>query len=274
MKIALIADIHGNVPALDAVLQDAEKAQPDLYLCLGDVVDGPDPSGSIERVVALPNHQCILGNTDRYIMQQEEPPELTVAAVLESPQTLPKFQQATASFAWSRGHLCATGWYETLFDWPIEWRAILPSGQTLLAVHASPGLSDGPGIAPYTTDEQLDQLLRGCTESIVCVGHTHLPFVRHFEEKLIINPGSVGNPLVDDQNACYAILSADQDGVTVDLRQVPYDNAGFIAMVRKSHHPAASYIVDHHLGRKTVEGQKITVAARWHLIEERNRSLQ
>lgn len=273
MKIALIADIHGNTLALDAVLEDIAKHQPDIYLCLGDVVDGPDPSGSIERVTALPNVQCILGNTDRYIMQQEEPAELTAAAALEAPALLPKFQQATASFAWSRGYLCATGWYDTLFEWALEWRITLPDGRNLLAVHASPGLSDGPGIAPYTTDEQIGQLLRGCDEQIICVGHTHLPFVREFDDRLLINPGSVGNPLVAEQRACYAILTATADRVDVELKQIAYDNLQFIEMTQKSQHPATTFIVDHQLGKKTVEGQKISAAARWFMVEERNRSL-
>lgn len=273
MKIAIIADIHGNPIALDAVLRDAAKLEPDIYLCLGDIVDGYDPTGCIRRVAALPNLHCILGNTDRYIMGQEEPPELTKAKVAASPEKLPTFQQATGSFAWSRGHLCATGWYSKLFGCGLEWRTTLADGRKVLAVHASPGLSDGPGIAPYTTDDQLAQMLAGCPESVLCVGHTHLPFVREFNGKLIINPGSVSNPLVDDLSACYALVTSTDRSLDVDLRQVPYDNALVIDKIRQSHHPAASFMIDHQLGKKTIEGQKISAAARWYLIEERNRTL-
>ena len=70
MKIALIADIHGNQIALDAVLQDAAASGAEQYLCLGDIVDGYDPTGCAQQMAALPELQCILGNTDRYIMQQ------------------------------------------------------------------------------------------------------------------------------------------------------------------------------------------------------------
>ncbi len=269
MKIALIADIHGNSIALNAVLADAAAHEPDHYLILGDIVDGHDPLAVLDMVTSLPNVRCIYGNTDRYVLTGIGPPDLSAESVKERPDRIPKFQQATASFAWTKGHLHAAGWYDYLYALALEERLTLPDERTLLAVHASPGLADGPGIAPFTADEQLAEILDGGNADIICVGHTHMPFARTLGQIAVINPGSVSNPIAPDLRACYAVLNATSDNLEIIQRRVAYDHEAVINAVRASEHPAADFIIDHQRGQKTVENLQQAVQARWHMITAR-----
>jgi putative phosphoesterase len=269
MKIVLLADIHGNSIALCAVLDDIQPQEADMYLILGDIVDGHEPSVVLDVVSKLRNVRCITGNTEGYITTGEGPPSLSVSNVVNRPELIGKFQEATASFAWTKGALCATGWFEYLCDLPVEERLELPDGRTLLAVHSSPGFADGPGIAPHTTDSEMDELLYGCDAEVICVGHTHLPFIRNYNKTLVINPGSVSNPLAPDLRASYAILNATADGLEVVHRRVAYDHAVVVEEVRKSHHPAADFIIDHQLGKYTVEDLMRVAQSRMHLVKSR-----
>jgi len=267
MRIALIADIHGNSIAFDAVLADAAEQHPDSYLFLGDLVDGHDPSGVVERICSLPHTQCIFGNTEQYILTGNGPPPYTVRDIPHHLDRLPQFQQGTASWAWSKGWLCATGWIDWVAQLPREVHIALPNGQTLLGVHAMPGYADGPGIGPHITDAELTTWLTGCGADIVCVGHTHIPFIREVNQVTVINPGAVSNPLAPDLRASYALLHADDLGWRVQHRRVAYDHAAVIAAVERSQHPAASFIIDHQLGNRTIAGMVAAANARRHMIK-------
>lgn len=267
MRLALIADIHGNSIALDAVLADAAEKQVEGYCFLGDLVDGHDPSGVLERITRLPKSCFIVGNTERYIITGEGPPSLTLEGVRQKPERLPVFQEATASWAWSKGWLCATGWFEWVGALPVEQRLVLPNHQTLLCVHATPGYADGPGIGPHTSDGELADLVAGCAADVVCVGHTHVPFVRMIDRVMVINPGPVSNPLAPDLRASYAILDADGNGFKVTHQRVAYDHRATIEAVQRSQHPAARFIIDHQLGNRTVEGMMAAAMARRHMLQ-------
>jgi predicted phosphodiesterase len=266
MRIALIADIHGNSIAFDAVLADAVGHNPDTYLFLGDLVDGHDPSGVLERIRNLPKTLCIFGNTEQYIITGNGPPPYTLRDIPHHLDKLHQFQQGTASWAWSKGWLCATHWFDWVCQLPRETHITLPNGQLLLGVHAMPGYADGPGIGPHITDAELTTWLTGCTAAIVCVGHTHIPFIRMVNQVTVINPGAVSNPLAPDLRASYALLDADNLGWTVQHRRVEYDHAAVIAAVERSQHPAASFIIDHQVGNRTIDGMVAAANARRHMI--------
>ena len=220
MRIALIADIHGNSIALDAVLADAAMQEITYYCFLGDLVDGHNPSGVLERITSLPNACFIAGNTENYIITGEGPPSLSLESTKKKPERLTIFQEATASWAWSKGWLCATGWFDWLRALRIEHRLVLSNKVTLHCVHASPGYAGGPGIGPHTSDEELAELTANCQADIVCVGHTHVAFVRKIEGVTVINPGPVSNPLAPDLRAAYAILDVDNQQVRVTHQRV------------------------------------------------------
>src|SRR5688572_21341397 len=195
MKIALLSDIHGNSIALDAVLADIQaRGGVDGYWVLGDLVAlGPDPIGVLERLAALPNLQCVRGNTDRYVCSGDRPPP-TAADVGANPGLLPTLVEVAGTFAWTQGAVTAAGWLAWLKGLPLELPAVLPDGARFLGVHAAPGRDDGAGIAPEMRDDVIRASLHGCAADLVCVGHTHRPMNRQVDQWHVVNLGSVSNP--------------------------------------------------------------------------------
>jgi len=247
VRIALISDIHGNTIALDAVLRDAESAGVERFWFVGDhCAIGPEPSAVIERIAELPDAAFTRGNTDRYVVTGEGPPP-GVNAVRENPELVPLFAQIAASFAWTRGHVTATGRLGWLDGLPLEIRTEL-GGVRVLAVHAAPGTDDGPGIHPGCSDADLAGIMAGAEADLIVVGHTHEAMVRRAGDGIVVNLGSVSNPRAPDLRASYAILEATTGGVVLQPRRVAYDHDAFVASVLRSRHPAVDFILAHQRG--------------------------
>jgi putative phosphoesterase len=244
MRLALLSDIHGNPIALDAVLAEIEEqGGVDGYWVLGDIAAiGYDPVSVITRLSELPNLCIIRGNADRYLFTGDRPPP-TVEDVRRDPGLLPIFTEVADSFAWTQGYLSAVGWLDWIAKLPLEERLTLPDGTRLLAVHASPGCDDGPGVHPGLIDKELENLLIGCEADLVCVGHTHIPLERTVNGVQIVNLGSVSNPVTADLRASYVLLEADTSGHSVHFRRVNYDREVVIAAIRRSRHPASAYLI-------------------------------
>ena len=250
MRIALLSDIHGNPVALDAVLADAQSMAVETYWVLGDIVAiGPEPVATLERLAGLSDVSYIRGNTDRYVVTGDGPPPSLDEAKAD-PELVALFAHVTASFAWTRGYISAHGWFDWLAGLPMERRLTLPDGTRLLGVHASPGRDDGEGIHPGRSDAELAELVAHCEADLVCVGHTHEPLNRRVGGVRVVNPGSVSNPLAPDLRASYAVIDATQQGYEINHRRVQYDNSAVVEAVRKSHHPAAEFIISHQLGHR------------------------
>ena len=121
MRLALLSDIHGNPIALDAVLADVEaQGGVDGYVVLGDLVAlGYDPATVLERVTALRRVQFTRGNTDRYVVTGDRPP---------NPPPPGKEIEVAHSFAWTQGYVTGAGWFDWLARLPLELRLELPDG--------------------------------------------------------------------------------------------------------------------------------------------------
>lgn len=247
MRIALISDIHGNPIALDAVLGDLEGRGVDQTWFLGDFAAiGPEPALTLERVAQVPNARCIRGNTDRYTCTGDGPPP-TADDVRKDPSQVELYGNIAASFAWTRGAIIATGWFDWLARLPLEIRETI-EGTRILAVHASPGTDDGVGIHPGQSNAEVARLLEGCDADIVIVGHTHEAMVRRLDTVTLVNLGSVSNPRSGDRRASYAILDVTAAEVSVEHHRVGYDHQAFAARLAASHHPAAAFIAAHQRG--------------------------
>lgn len=244
MRVAIFSDIHGNPIALDAVLADIqEQGGVDEYWVLGDFsAVGYDPVTVLERLRELPNVQCTRGNTDRYTIMGQQP-ELLMAMAEKDPQGLPKMLEAVAGFGWTRGYVCAKGWWDWLATLPLDLRVTLPDGTRFLGVHAAPGLDDGPGIHPDLNDDELLALVESAEADLICVGHTHRPLERVVNGIHVVNLGSVSNPVTDGLRASYVLLDAQDSGYQLSFRKVEYDRQAVIEAVRKAHTPAAEYII-------------------------------
>lgn len=242
-RIALLADVHGNSIALDAVLKDIEQnGSVDAYWLLGDYAAiGFDPVGVLERLERLPNYRAICGNTELYLLDFSVPPP-SIEELQENPDLLEVVIHTARSFGWTSGAVTATGWLPWIENLPLEMRESLPDGTRALAVHASPGTAEGTGITPKTPEHTLEELLRGAEADLVLVGHTHIPFERWSGNIQIVNPGSVSNSFLADKRASYAVLEAGKDGYQVNFHRVEYDIQATIEATKAAKHPAQDFI--------------------------------
>lgn len=193
--LALIYDVHGNLPALEAVLADSPA---DRYLLGGDYAAfGGWPRETVERLQQLENAVWIRGNTERWLADDSELPG-------DAPQR-PALEAARAALGEA-----AVGWLSTLRE-----------GVTLaegVFCHASP-LNDMESFAVEQQDGE-ERLLGGAKGARVVFGHTHVQFTRTRADGIeLVNPGSVGIPLDGDPRAAYALIG----NQGVELRRVAYD---------------------------------------------------
>jgi diadenosine tetraphosphatase ApaH/serine/threonine PP2A family protein phosphatase len=207
--LALLYDVHGNLAALDAVLEDARGQGVESWLIGGDVsAFGPWPEATVERLQSLGDAQWLRGNHERWAIEGDEVPPIPFA------------QHGVAA---TREALGAETVAE-LYTLPL-WQPI-PGGE---AWHASPR-SDVDGLLPEPQEHDA-ALLESRTPELLVVGHTHLPTQRTITRSdggttRVVNPGSVGLPFDGDPRAAYGIL---HDDGRVELRRVDYDRERAIA---------------------------------------------
>ncbi|MFQ5525680.1 MAG: metallophosphoesterase family protein [Thermoanaerobaculia bacterium] len=208
-RVAIIADIHGNLPALEAVLADLDSRLPDEVLVGGDLV-GRGPQGSaVVGVIRSRGWKTIRGNHEEYLLgfrNEDVPPEWLQL-------------EEWAAARWMAAELSDSD-VEYLGSLPFSIRADAAPG--LLLTHGSPK-STSDGLGPWTRAAKLDALLDDIDESVLVCGHTHRPMVRQLDRGLVVNVGSVGLPFNGDRRAQYGILVWDGVGWSTELHQVDYD---------------------------------------------------
>jgi predicted phosphodiesterase len=234
MLVALIADIHGNVPALEAVLAELERDGAERVLCLGDVGIGPQPVEALERLEEL-GCPVIMGNWDARFLGRHTHLDGELEHVL------------VALGAWSTEQLSPVHIdFVKTFSQTLE--VSLGEGVTLLASHGSPR-SYEDAILATTPDDELERMLEGRTASVLACAHTHFQLFRRFEESVIVNPGSVGLPFRRQQRgvmriapwAEYAVVAYEHGRFAVELRRTPFDVDRFIQIMRGSGMPHADW---------------------------------
>ena len=221
--IALIADIHGNLPGLEAVLKDVEEVGAERVVCLGDVANfGPQPREALASVAAL-GCPVVMGNTDAALLEPRGREEVTG----EDAQLIFDVE------AW-----CAERMEEgdRAFVRTFEPTLRLEEGGSLLCFHGSPASFDDVIVAA-TPDEVLDDLFAGEHAQVMAGGHTHTQLLRRYREGFIVNPGSVGLPFAYFEGAAgavhphwaeYALLDVVQGQPSFIFRRVPYDVAPLV----------------------------------------------
>ena len=190
MRIAALYDVHGNLPALEAVLAEVEAEDFDLVVVGGDVVAGPMPAEVLERLrgLDLPT-RWVMGNADREVVAFFDEPEQPADGHWRHPGD-----------AWAAGQLSAEQ-----RDVLAAFEPVVVAGEVLFC-HASPR-SDHEEIAAVTTAERLRPMLAGVEQRLVVCGHTHHQFALEVDGVRVVNAGSVGMPFEGDPAAFW--LSVD-----------------------------------------------------------------
>jgi predicted phosphodiesterase len=224
VKLGVVADIHGNLPALDAVLADARGLAIDQWWALGDLVlFGSRPVEVLDALASLPSIAYVSGNTDRYVVTGNQPrPHETPAHAVGDLDLVERYSAMAGAIGWTRGALAQGGRLSMLSHLPAEQRMLLPNGSAVLGIHASPRSDDGPGIDSTCDDGELRERLADAGARCVIGGHTHDPTDRQVGPIRALNAGSVGVPR-HCGHASWLVIDAHDAELEVDLREVPFD---------------------------------------------------
>jgi predicted phosphodiesterase len=220
MAVAALYDIHGNLPALQAVLAEVEREDVDTILIGGDVANGPLPLATIERLMTLGDRaRFVRGNGDREIVEAydtEAEPEL--GAEVGATERIAAFAAARIE----RSHRDFLAAFEPVVELTIEDGG----GGAVLFCHGTPD-SDTAVITTATSDERLHSILRGVERELVVCGHTHRQFDRRADSVRVVNAGSVGMPYEGRRGAYWALI-----GSEVELRRTDYEWESALAEMR------------------------------------------
>ena len=217
MKIAIISDIHGNMQALEAVLEDIKSEKCDKIFCLGDLaMAGPEPVEAIERIKNLyeaGNFELIQGNTDAMIGDFNE--EVITKVGSAYPIMFEALKNDVAIIPQSSR--------EFLKKMPKQLELSV-EGVKILLVHGSPRKND-ENISPDLPINKVEEMLEGTNADLVLCGHTHIPCGYQTSKKqTVVNDGSVGRPFTTTPQACYAIIDVSNGSFEVMHKFVDYDN--------------------------------------------------
>jgi predicted phosphodiesterase len=237
MKAAVLADIHGNLPALSAVLDEVDAAAADVVVLLGDIALGPLPAQTLDRLAALGDRAVwVHGNCEREMVTAFDGGDVG---------------GANAETALASAALIGQAHRDLLDRLPLTVTMEIDGLGRALFCHASPRrddemlLVDSP---PSRWAEALD----GVDADVVVCGHTHMPFDRLAAGRRVVNAGSVGMPY-GHPGASWALLGPD-----VTLRRTHYDTAAAAAAIGTSRDPAAGqwardYVLSHATDTEALE---------------------
>lgn len=227
MRIALIGDVHGNLPALEAVLADSQARGCETVWNIGDFVGyGAFPDQCV-RLLAERADVSIIGNYDQKTLQFPEK-----AKTWRKSKRREKWQ--AFRFACERLSKPSRKFLEAL---PEQVRLEV-AGRRVLLCHGSPA-DPGEHLWPDTPEARLRELADLADADVVVCGHSHQAFVREVGGVTFINTGTVGRPDDGDPRACYAVLDLTPDGLRVEHHRVAYDVERAVAALREAGLPEA-----------------------------------
>lgn len=244
MRIAALYDIHGNLPALEAVLDEVRQAGVDAVVVGGDVVPGPLPRECLDALAALdiPVHY-LRGNGDRVVSAARRGEDVS--------------GEVPAAFAdvirWS-GSVLDDDSAARLARWPATVRLPVYGLGEALFCHATPR-SDAEIFTRLTAEERLFDAFDAVDAPLVVCGHTHMPFDRAVRGIRVVNAGSVGMPF-GEPGAYWLIV-----GPEVSPRVTRYDLEAAASRIRASGYPQAEAFAAGHVIRPPTEQDMLRVFA-------------
>jgi predicted phosphodiesterase len=255
MPVAALYDIHGNLPALEAVLQDIRQADVDEIVVGGDVIPGPMPCETLRRLLNLdlPTH-FIYGNG-----------ELAITAQLTGARTGSVTYWGTTSgarppesilevYRWAAAQL-QSEFEPVLARWTKTLQLEIDDLGQVLFCHSTPR-SETEVFTCLTSEERLLPIFEGLNARVVACGHTHMQFDRMIGRTRVVNAGSVGMPF-GEPGAYWLLLGPD-----IQLRHTPYDLAKAAERVRATSYPQAQDFAAHNVLQPPSEKEMLEAFAR------------
>ncbi len=213
MKLAVLADIHGNYTALHTISEHIEAWQPDAVVVAGDIVNrGPRPVECLQFVREKQQKQgwlTVRGNHEDYVIACGQ-----TDAPLHGPQ-YDIFRTGYWTYEKLNGHT------DSLAAMPFQQRLPAPDGSEIRITHASMR-GNRDGIYPETSDQHLRRQIQP-PPPLLCVGHTHRPLVRAIDDTLVVNVGATGLPFDGDTRAAYGQLAWQRGQWSARIVRLPYD---------------------------------------------------
>ncbi len=219
-RIAILADIHGNIPALEAVLDDIARRRLDEVLVGGDLVGRGPEGGAVVRRVRAAGLRSVRGNHEEYLLD---------------------FRTGRANPAWMKSPdwVSARWMAAELAQDEADFIDALPPALTAISapelrlVHGTPR-SNREGVGPWTSDALLAEIAALGDERVLVCAHTHRPMARSINDTYVVNVGSVGLPFSGDPRAHYVIFEGEGDRWRSEPVLVPYDREETLARYRST----------------------------------------
>jgi putative phosphoesterase len=244
VRVAALYDIHSNLPAFEAVLLAVKALDVDLILIGGDIVPGPMPRETLDRLMALDQPlRCIRGNTDREVVAAFDGQDLSYL-----PASVQEITRWTA-------HQLDRTHRDFLANLPPTAVIDIQTLGPILFCHAAPQ-NDTTIITKVTPAEYVRPLLTNVAQSLIVCGHTHMPFVRQVGSKRLVNAGSVGMHY-GAPGADWALL-----GPAVQLMHISYNLERAAAQIRATAYPEAEDFAQNNVLQPGTEDEAIEVFER------------
>jgi putative phosphoesterase len=252
MRVAALYDIHGNLPALEAVIQDIRRVVVDHIVVGGDVFPGPMPVETLRVLLDLDIPvQFIHGNGDRVVLAQMAGKDIS-----EVPEQYREVIRWTAQQL-DQGHK------RLLATWPATLSVKVGELGEVLFCHATPR-NDTDVFTGLTPEDRLLAVFEGLDVSLVVCGHTHMQFDRTIGKIRVVNAGSVGMPFAQPPGAYWLLLGSD-----VELRHTTYDFAKAAERIRATDFPQAEDLAVRYVLRPPSEPESLELFSR---VELRNQA--
>jgi putative phosphoesterase len=236
MRVAALYDIHGNLPALEAVLEALRQADVDQIVVGGDVVPGPMPRETLRRLLDLDLPvQFLHGNGERALLALLAAPHERAVTYWGTTSGQPLPERYRPAYRWTAQQLQPDD-QTVLAHWPKTLQLEIDGLGVVLFCHATPR-SETELFTRVTPAERLAPLLEGLGVSVVVCGHTHMQFDRPVGHTRVVNAGSVGEPY-GAPGAYWLVLEPD-----VQVRHTPYDLALAAERIGATAYPAAQEFV-------------------------------
>jgi predicted phosphodiesterase len=252
VRVAALYDIHGNLPACEAVLREVRDAAVDAIVVGGDVIPGPMPRELLDCLLALQiPTRFIVGNGELAVLAQvgaDEPSDVTYWGT-SSGKPLPEAVRQQVRWTAQQIH---PDYDSVLRNWPKTLRLTIPGCGDVLFCHGTPRSETGC-FTRLTPEERLLPIFDSLDVSLVVCGHTHMQFDRRVGTVRVVNAGSVGMPF-GNPGANWLLL-----GPEVELRQTSYDLVAAAERIRTTAYPGAQEFAAHNVLQVPSEEQMLRV---------------